>query len=96
MAPPPLEETTPERTGDIPAGDVVALIRTISIEGLYLDDVQVDDDRIELGGYADSNRQIAAYMRSLDLRVGKPDLKQIATASRDGKPVSEFLINIKR
>ena len=65
-------------------------------QGLYLDDVQVDGDRIELRGYADSNRQIAAYMRSLDLRVGKPDLKQIATASRDGKPVSEFLIRIKR
>ena len=69
-------------------------------EGIYLRSVKQDGQKIDLGGYAQSNTRVSALMRNIEASpwLEKPQLIEIKSASLANRRVYEFSLNasIKR
>ncbi len=76
--------------------DTISAIKALSQEGVYIEQLQEKDDRINIIGYAADNKTIARYMRLIHKEVGEPTLNLIKQEEREQKKVSAFSIAIKK
>jgi len=76
--------------------DIISAIKALSQEGVYIEQFQEKDDRINIIGYADDNKSIAKYMRLIHKEVGEPTLNFLKQEEREQKKVSAFSIAMKK
>ena len=66
------------------------------MDGIVVEQIREDEDRITIIGFADDNKRVAGYLRLLKDQVSRPDLNLVASGRRQQKTVSEFSISIKK
>jgi tetratricopeptide (TPR) repeat protein len=80
-----------------PAGkDIKSAIEAISLDGIIIEQLQENIDRITIIGYADNNKTVAKYMRLLLEKVGEPSLNFVKQEEQDQKTVSAFSMTMKK
>ena len=76
----------------VQAGDLKTRIEAIKIDGLQVNDIEMEGDMITISGTARDNQLISKYLRELDKSAGAPNLEFI---KREGN-ASQFAISIKQ
>ncbi len=72
------------------------IVRTLP-EGVYLNSIIQQGDKLKFTGMAESNGRVSAYMRNIDASdwLDDPRLKVIEAKRKDGRG-SEFIIEVKQ
>ncbi len=78
------------------SGNLRAAVEAVQVDGIVVEQINEDEHRITIAGFADDNKRIAAYLRLLKSQVSRPDLNLVASGRRQEKTVSEFSISIKK
>lgn len=76
-------------------GSLKATLEALRLDGVTVEQINEDDGRFTIVGFADDNVRIAAYMRLLNKAAGKPELNIVQKGQRQEKSVSEFSISMK-
>jgi len=76
--------------------DIKNAIKAISLDGIYIEQLQENDDHINIIGYADDNKTVAKYMRLIYESVGEPTINWVEHEEREQRPVSAFSIKMKK
>ncbi|MDH3387580.1 MAG: PilN domain-containing protein [Gammaproteobacteria bacterium] len=79
-----------------PSGNLKAKLEALQLDGVTVEQINEDDSRFTIVGFAKDNVRIAACMRLLDKEVGKPALNLVQKGHRQEKSVSEFSIAMKK
>jgi len=91
-------ETTylPGETRSDSTGNLKAAIEAIQMDGITVEQISEDDNRVTIAGFADDNTRVAAYLRLLKDQLSKPELNFVESGRRQEKTVSEFSIAMKK
>ena len=84
-------ETRPDSNGNLRGA-----VEAVQMDGIVVEQIREDEDRITIIGFADDNKRVAGYLRLLKDQVSRPDLNLVASGRRQQKTVSEFSISIKK
>jgi len=76
--------------------DLKSEVEAISVDGVYIEQLQEADDGLTIIGYADDNKTIANYLRQLQQRIGNPLLNMTKREELQGKMVSKFSIRLRK
>ena len=76
--------------------DLKSEVEAISVDGIYIEQLQEADDGLTIIGYADDNKTIANYLRQLQQRIGNPLLNMAKREELQGKTVSKFSIRLRK
>ena len=71
-------------------------LKSVSVEGITINDVKIADKKVRITGSAIDNKTIAQYMRTLDSEVGSPNLELIKREKQGDRQASNFAITIKK
>ena len=91
-----IPSVTPDPSSADATKDIKGAIEAISLDGIYIEQLQENNDRIDIIGYADDNKTVAKYMRLLQDKVGGPTLNWVKREERGKKYVSAFSIKMER
>ncbi len=85
----------PGTSSALPA-NLKATLEALRLDGVTVEQINEDDQRVTIVGFAADNVRVAAYMRLLDNEVGKPILNVVQKGQRQDRSVSEFSIELKK
>ena len=74
--------------------DLKTRIEAISMDGVYIEQLQETDNSLTIIGYADDNTAVAKYMRLIQAEGVDPLLNMVKREERQEKMVSEFSIRL--
>ena len=80
----------------VSAGNLKATIEALTIDGVTVEQINEDDRRLTITGFAENNKQIATYLKLLKNQVSKPELNFVQSGNRQQKTVSEFSIGMNK
>jgi tetratricopeptide (TPR) repeat protein len=78
------------------SGNFRSAVEAVQMDGVVVEEIVEDEDRITIVGFAVDNKRIADYLRLLKNQVSRPDLNLVASGRRQHRTVSEFSISIKK
>jgi len=76
--------------------DLKSAVEAISMDGVYIEQLQETDDGLTIIGHADDNKRIANYLRQLQQKIGNPLLNMTKREELQGKVVSKFSIRLRK
>ncbi len=88
--------TNPHESAAASIENLKAAIEALTIDGVTVEQITEDDRRVTITGFAEDNRQIAAYLRLLKSQVSEPELNLVQSGSRQQKSVNEFSIRMNK
>jgi len=94
-----IQKTYPQGEGSsaaTTADNLKDAIEAVTMNGVFIEQIQEQDDSITVIGYADDNKMLADYMRLLQDKVGNPLLNWAKHEDRQQKQVSAFSLGIKK
>lgn len=76
--------------------DLKSAVEAISMDGVYIEQLQETNDGLTIIGHADDNKKIANYLRQLQRKIGNPLLNMTKREELQGKVVSKFSIKLRK
>ena len=76
--------------------DLKSKIEAISMDGIYIEQLQETDDSLTILGYADDNTAVARYMRQTQAEGVDPLLNMVKREERQEIMVSKFSIRLRK
>jgi tetratricopeptide (TPR) repeat protein len=91
-------ETTypPGEAGTDSIRNLKAAVAAMQVDGITVEQIDEDDHRITIIGYAVDNQRVAAYLRLLNDQLGKPQLNFVQSGLRQETGISEFSIAMQK
>jgi len=76
--------------------DLKSAVEAISMDGIYIEQLQETADDLTIIGHADDNKKIANFLRQLQQKIGNPLLNMTKREELQGKVVSKFSIRLRK